>query len=276
MVQRAEHLTEQERQSIQEAATLAQSYPAEQSVTSVYSATYKPGDARRIKNRSESPPLKRGRYNGYIEVQVRRSDTLESLATKHIGDPNAWYDIAVVNDLHPPFLSSGARLPNTKAVGDTIVIPVAKPATPVGVATTGNAVAGKAQLSALFGRDIKLTRLANGKYGWAADTGHGSTDVQTIEGVPNLIQGLESRMRTEQGTNPQFPALGLPVLAGEKGGIEQWLEAKFALEAQVLRDPRIESITNMDFSVAGDTVTVHLGAKTISADTSRTIPLQVE
>lgn len=274
-VQSSLRLTDEQIDSIDQAVASADGAGGEMSAADVFDAPYKPGDAIRKDFSPQIPTVFRKQFSGYKEVYVVRGDSIETLAIKHTGNPDMWRAIALINGLRPPYISQDVRLPGTKRVGDKILIPITKPLAGVGVASLGNAAAGASQIEALMGRDIKLVRLDNKHYGWAVDQAHGSTDIQTVYGTPNLIQGLETRMRTEQRTNPQFPGDGLPRMVGEKTDEQLWASARFAFEHQVLADPRIDRILSIRFSIAGDYLQADIDAQPVGYDTNRVIPLQV-
>jgi hypothetical protein len=274
-VQRNANLTVDERAAIQTAADVATAAPAAQKMSDVFNNPYRPGDAKRIKTSDPEPAVKRGKYTGFFEVYVARGDSIETLAWKHMGDPDGWRDIAMINNLRPPFITQDARIPNTKKIGDPITIPLAKQTQPSPVVSTGASNVGASQAEEFMGTDIRLIQLSNGKYGWAVDTAHGSTDIQTISGVPNLVQGVGTRFRTEQGTNPQFPTVGMPNMVGEKSQYQLWLEARFALEGQILDDPRIDRVISIQFEVVNDVLEMNVSAQPVGYNTSRVLPVQV-
>jgi hypothetical protein len=124
-----------------------------------------------------------------------------------------------------------------------------------------------------MGEDLRAKLLTNGKWGWVIDTAHGSVDLQKISGIPNLVQGLTTRLRTEEYTNLNFPGLGLPELVGAKAWGDAWREARFFLHQEVMADPRIDSIIGMTYSVDNQRVSIELDAVPVGYDTSRIMPL---
>jgi hypothetical protein len=273
------NLSSSQLEAIQNAAETASGAPGAQTASSVFSAPYKPGDAKRILNKDQSPLIKSGKYTGYREVIVSRADTIESLAMKHMGDPTRWVDIAIVNDLKAPYISKSARIPYTKCVGDPILIPIMASSSGVPNQYTGSGKPGASQIESALGVDIRLKKLPSGQYGWYCDVAGGSVDVQLIRGTNNLVQGLGTRLRTEQRTNPQFPGMGLPRLVGEnpeaEGKGSLYFAARWSLEQQLEKDPRIERIISVKVSTEIDVVTVEIDAQPIGYDASRVFPVQV-
>jgi len=264
-----------EREAIQDVATRAENAPASQSMGGVFNSPYLPGDQARLSIADPDPALVPHKYAGFFEITIARGDSIEALAYRHLGDADRWREIVAINALRPPYISQGARIPGTVRIGDPLSIPLLKDAQAAGVVSTGDPAVGASQAEAFMGRDIKTVRLENGKYGWACDTAHGSTDVQTIYGLKNLIQGIETRFRTEQRTNPQFPADGMPPMVGEKGTIQLWTEVRFALDQQIMADPRIERVLSVEFEMLADTVTINIGAQPVGYSTARSLPVQL-
>lgn len=232
-------------------------------------------DEDRISIGDEKPNLRTGLWNGFKEVDVTHGDTIFSLAIKYMGAGTYWRDIATINHLKPPYISSGARIPNTLAVGDKIMIPIAKTVIPSRVQFTGDRTAGSSQAASMFGRDIRLELLPTGNYGWLVDVAHGSTDVLQVIGVSNLVQGLESRMRNERRHDLCFPGVGLARMVGNKSVGETWMEARIGIQQQLLADPRIQYVSGMRFTATDDALTIDVDARPVGFDTNRAIPLVV-
>jgi hypothetical protein len=262
------------------AASGAQDAGGMQSAAGVFAkGGYLPGDEDRAAAEDVQPTLAAGEYTGFFETMVKKGDTIQSLAQQHLGDPGLWLAIAVINNLKSPFLSGGSvRKFGTMAVGDPIAIPTNTPSGAINNAATGNASAGGSQIDAAMGVDLRVVKLPNGKYGWGEDSTHGGTggeDVQAISGVNNLVQALEARMRREQGEDPHFPNCGLPRLVGNDAIGQTFREARFAMEVQLLQDPRIEAVERLEFDLAGDVLEISADARIVGLDSSRTIPVSV-
>jgi hypothetical protein len=235
-----------------------------------------PGDSKRAEVEDIQPTVTAGQYTGFYETTVKKGDTIQSIAAAHLGDPSQWKALAMVNRLKSPFIAGGSvRKARTLAVGDPIAIPTTTPSGAVNSLTGGNASAGGSQISVALGVDIRTVKLANGKYGWAEDTPHGSTDVQVSSGINNLVQGLEARMRREQGQDPHFPNCGLPRLVGNDAVGQSFREARFAMEVQLLQDPRIEAVERLEFDLDRDSLVISADARVVGLDSSRTIPVTV-
>jgi hypothetical protein len=274
-VQRFGNMTDQEKAAASALKTKADSAGGAMPIQEAMGQNVKVGDEARIDIGDDKPGLRRGQWNGFREVDVTHGDTIFSLAIKHMGSATFWRDIVECNHLKPPYIATGARLPHTKAVGDTIVIPISKPVQPARVVATGDRADGASQAANLYGTDFRLTLLPNGHYGWLTDIAHGSEDVLTVSKVDNLIQGLENRCRNEQGEDLCFPRVGLPRVVGNNSIGETWMEARIGLHQQILADPRIEHISGMKFSVTDDVLTIDINARPVGYNTDRPIPLTI-
>ena len=61
---------------------------------------------------ANNPNINIGQYASGKLVKINYGESLESLATRYLGDPNAWIDIAIANGLKPPYIDEvGTRIP---------------------------------------------------------------------------------------------------------------------------------------------------------------------
>lgn len=61
---------------------------------------------------ANNPDVNIGQYKSGKLVKINYGESLESLATRYLGDPNAWIDIAIANGLKPPYIDEvGTRIP---------------------------------------------------------------------------------------------------------------------------------------------------------------------
>lgn len=272
-IQKHANLTDTEKTSIATMSAKATTSGGRMTTQQTFGGPWTPGDAMRSEGADPSPSLTPGRYTGYQEARISGADTLESLATRYLKDPARWRDIAVINDLRPPYVAYGARLPHTVIVGDTVLIPIAKPTQPGAILSRGNTAGGSSQIEAAMGRDVRLVDLGHHRYGWVIDEAHGSVDLQYVEGIPNLVQGLGTRLRTERGTNANFPTLGVPRLEGKKAFAQLWMEARYAVHQTILEDPRIATIRGIQIEIQNQVVVLNIDAQPVGFDTSRPIPV---
>lgn len=61
---------------------------------------------------ANNPDINIGQYKSGKLVKLNYGESLESLATRFLGDPNRWIDIAIANGLKPPYIDEvGQRIP---------------------------------------------------------------------------------------------------------------------------------------------------------------------
>lgn len=61
---------------------------------------------------ANNPDINIGQYKSGRLVKINYGESLESLATRQLGDPNKWLDIAIANGLKPPYIDEvGVRIP---------------------------------------------------------------------------------------------------------------------------------------------------------------------
>ena len=61
---------------------------------------------------ANNPDINIGQYKSGKLVKINYGESLESLATRYLGDPNKWLDIAIANGLKPPYIDEvGIRIP---------------------------------------------------------------------------------------------------------------------------------------------------------------------
>jgi hypothetical protein len=243
------------------------------SVSKAFGGGVRPGDVERgqadpIEAESRFQP---NRYQGYREVVVAQGDSIQSLAAKHMGDPNEWPVIAVANALKAPYVTNGVRLPGTVAPGDRVVVPIQEALSNPDTFTTGNPEQGGSQAEALLGVDFERERLANGQFGWSIDVAGGSTDVFKARGVPNLEQAIDGRLRTTQGENILYPRFGLPRLVGNRAFGDDIVNERYLVRRQLLDDPRIERIVSLRFFTEEDRLEIEADVQPVGFTSVRTI-----
>ncbi|MCU0913031.1 MAG: hypothetical protein MUC88_00535 [Planctomycetes bacterium] len=221
----------------------------------------KPGDLKRQALPLPGDRFDPRRYTGFAERVVGQGDTLQSLAARYLGDARRWPELAMINDLKPPYITANANIPGTLKVGAPIMIPVTTANATSMVLSTGAVPLGDSQAEEHLGRELLLVKIGKGQYGWKVDAAHGSTDAEKISGFNNLAQALSTRLRTTRGENILYPGVGLPRLVGAL----QWKDTKadtaFEVRQQLIADPRVDQLVNYRLSVVNDEVELEATVK---------------
>jgi hypothetical protein len=242
------------------------------SIQQTFGEAVKPGDKARAQiNMPHAQARFKTAYTGFEERIIGHGDTLQSLAAKYMGNARDWPLIAAANQLSSPYITNGAKIPNTVQVGQRITIPVARLNRRSDVLTTGERITGNSQMEAHLGRDIELRKLQNGQYGWAIDVAGGSVDIHYVQGMGNLEQALAARLRTEKGTNILYPNIGLPRLVGTKAFNEQLAENQYEARLQLLADTRVASVASFRFDTEEDVITIEAEIVPIGETAARAI-----
>jgi hypothetical protein len=261
---------EDERDELEDAATATGAADGSMTAANLYSQKFLPGDAQRARLGASSSRL-RGDYTGFAEKPVGQGDTIAGIAARELGDATKWTDLVLINNLSPPYITSGPKLPGTLQPGSRIIIPVTKPTVPAQVLSTGDPTIGASQADAHLGVDFELVQISKGQWGWKVDASHGATDGTRTSGIGNLSQGLGSRLRTERGTNIIYPNLGPDRLVGTNQLENPATQVQLRMRQEILADPRVDRLVSADFSVEDDAVNVTIKAQPVGATTPRTI-----
>ena len=195
------------------------------------------------------------KWVGWRPYIVAAGDTLRNIASRIVGDPSKWYEIALMNSLKAPYISLSG-LPGTVAIGDTIMIP----ATVNAKKTTTSSAPDDTTALGLYGRDIRLFETAGSRAGRTQvdiriDPKTGK-DVARIEGVPNLVQACQLKLWTEQGTHMLDPSYGTPLVVGYPNTAATVVALRSAVRAGLSRDSRIDKVLSMIVVAEDDTVDV--------------------
>jgi hypothetical protein len=185
---------------------------------------------------------------GVERVRVDRTDTIDSIAAAAGTGPET---IIVINDLRPPYISSGGG-PGVVVPGDTILVPVRAGA---GSSTqTGDEYLSPED--ALYGVDLKLDDEVLAKEGkFDIKVANNLFDAELSRGINNVVQGTQITILTEQGTTVFLTDVGIRRNVGTKGTIQHVLLASIILREAILVDPRISGIQSSRVVLDGDVLT---------------------
>lgn len=249
-----------------EARSAAATKPAPTSLTEVrkLGTAMTQGDLKIMDGSSNMPVRPIPKYKSGKRVAIEQGDTLANLAARYLGDARRWQELAIVNGLKPPFLNSQASmslvqadevaLPGVLGLGGKIVIPTTAKGPRQLPTPTVLAVKPWEPLEIhLLGRDIMIegiteeTRLGKPLYDIPIDVEGGSVDVKLVAGIPNLIQGLMTRLGTEKGSDTLYRRMGVDRILGTKQAPVDLEASRFRLSQALLQDPRLASVRRLSF-----------------------------
>lgn len=180
---------------------------------------------------------------GYRVIATRAGgDSLQQVAARELGDAARWVDLAALNNLVPPYLTTDLAgvAPGVLFCGEQLKVPSAAPGQSSGV-SVGNEV---------LGTDLVLV---NGAF-----TPTASGDLATVSGGDNLTQAISHRLATHMGELVFYPTYGCEIftLLGEAATPSNaQLAAAFADRA-ILGDSRVARTQDLQASLVGDQVSV--------------------
>jgi hypothetical protein len=162
---------------------------------------------------------------------VQPGETIVGLAARLLGDPAAWRDLAVLNNLRAPYVSDVPG-PGVLSPHEVILYPTSDVA-------AGGVASGvqSSELEALtYGRDLTA---AGGDLVWS-----GAGPIFLV-GLDNLEAALLRRLRHALGSHPFHPLTWGSLLKGQLGTVAD--EARLTLiqsDARrcLLADPRVSSV----------------------------------
>lgn len=219
-------------------------------------------------------------FSSAEERIVSEGDTLQSLAALYLGSASRWRQIAVLNDLAPPFISTQG-LPGTLRTGDKILVPsVARPPDAQPLAAILGVSPSAPLAERLLGTDFLLSPVAGSLgaplFDFVVDVAGGSIDAKFVSGIPNLAQAIRTRVTTEQGTDVLYTQLGYKRLVGVGVPVVDSELGQFRLSEAVVADPRIESIRGVELLPSNaDSVEVEIDAAVLGFHARVTIQTRV-
>ena len=190
------------------------------------------------------------KYTSATERVIEQGDTLPNLAARYLGDARKWKFLAIFNDLEPPYISEQG-LTATVKVGDTILIPnFETPSRERDTAVTLAVLPEQPGPEHLLGIDLRVDEVgsrARGTYDLVVDVENGSTDFKYVRGVPNLQQGIRSRLITDKGSDILYTRIGLSRVVGLGFTAVDLENAQIRVVEAVRGDPRIAAVRSLTF-----------------------------
>lgn len=106
----------------------------------------------------------------------------------------------------------------------------------------------------LYGADLLLDpdSVSEGQFDIGIRRYDDNLDAAVVTGVPNVVQGTQITISTEQGATAYVPDIGIRRTAGGKNTLQNLLVTSVRLREAILSDPRITGIQSMRVVIDGD------------------------
>jgi hypothetical protein len=168
--------------------------------------------------------------------RLRAGETLREIARRALGSVERWSELAELNGWRDAMRGPSGRLARA---GDLVLIP------------------------APFGGAVDLQRGAD-PYGvdFALDKQNDlvlTDDLTLLNGPPLVEQALYQRLITEAGASPILARYGLPQGIGRTMSLESAGLYSAHTRAQILRDPRVSSVSFVEWADTGDALDCSIG-----------------
>jgi hypothetical protein len=203
------------------------------------------------------------------EVRIQKGESLRSIAKRLLGDEAYWKQLAILNNLKAPYISS-SRSSGVLAYGDSILIPKAMDDMEAqgGTSTQKNtdaSVEAQSDIMKQFGRDLRLVSSGEDMLGDLDTNQRG--DLSMIDSVENVYQAVMIKFSTEQGELATHPTFGAKFPIGSKFPTLSKLQ-EFSINSQMTlrQDPRVQEIDEFSIGVLADKINVEAKIKLRNAD----------
>ncbi len=189
-------------------------------------------------------------YDGLASYTVKGDETLQSIALEALGDSSLWVYIAEINNI-------GGN--DEISSGDQIYIPRASASDEED--TRDSFIITEDTNRDPYGADIRLDE--DGNLVVSA-----SNDVSIITGLENIMQAVDMRLATIQGSLIKQTAFGILAGAGLAGTALTLSYLRMSIRSSLLEDPRIAEIKNLRISWASDVIQASMDISVIGYDES--------
>jgi hypothetical protein len=208
-------------------------------------------------------------------------NTIHEAAKELLGNSTRWRELAMLNGLAYPYISR-AGVPGTIKPGDTLLIPSDQPPRrDRGPLAILGVPPDAPKEERFWGTDFKLKPLEDTnpqvgpRGGYDLEANGSGNDFLLVKGEDNLVQGITTRVITEQGSSALYSDLGVPAAIGS---VQPFLEeeaAKTSFQRAVLVDPRISSVTNVRLLARSspDTLQIEMDAVALLLEDKTTVPV---
>lgn len=199
-------------------------------------------------------------------VLIDGKDTIQTLAARELGDPDKFREIALLNNLKPPYISSDGGV-GVLRPGDKILIPQLTPTTSRGGVVENveyNISKFLTQSEKNLGVDLRIDEnndLVFANFG----------DFDLYAGVDNIAQAILVRLGLEPGSLKRHPELGVGLEIGRK--VKNLGTIRNRIVSTLVQDSRIDSVPFLDLQQEGNTTLINMIVKI--RDLAEPVPLEI-
>jgi len=196
-------------------------------------------------------------FSGLNVYTIKGNDTLPSIALNELGNSDLWPYIANVN----PGITNSSDLVS----GETLFIPVK---------TSSTLSSNKEQF--IFSEDV--TRDPYGSDIQIDETGNLmfiGGEAATISGIENVKQAINMQLNTEVGSMIKQAGFGMVAQAGFAGTSMALSYIKMAVQSSIMKDPRVEAVSNIVVNLESDSVFLSMDIKLVGSETSLSVPITI-
>lgn len=203
------------------------------------------------------------------QVDIGEDDNIQTIATKHLGDPDKFKDIVLLNNLKPPYVSASGGNGVLKP-GDTILIPQYTANGKTGIAKNKeyNITSDLQESEKNLGVDIRLDD--NGDLAIA-----NTKDLDLIAGMDNMSQATTLKFAYQKGSLKRHPQIGTSLEIGRKSNL-QMSQLKDEIVGSFSADSRISSIPFITLKQEGNTIYINMLIKLKGASQPVPLPLVIQ
>ena len=212
------------------------------------------------------PLINQGPYT-IKSADVYPNDTIHSLAHRLLGDASKFPIIAAVNSLQSPYISKRGGI-GVLRPGDKVMYPV-----PGADPTSRYSSNGKTPEEAAYKTDLKVAMNANGKLDLVKSA---TGSLTKVTGVDNVVQAITMKFHVTHGGLHRHPKYGSAAEIGSKATASNLAGIRLDTEQTLASDPRVESISQLNFLTRGDVLFVNAKINIVKASNvlNVTVPLR--
>lgn len=205
--------------------------------------------------------------NSVRAVGIGGGDDLQTIALRELGDPDRFRDIAILNNLKPPYIDAAGG-PGVLKPGDQILIPQSNQSVDGSVKNKEyNITKGMSEAEKSLGVDIRLNEdgdfvISNIK------------DLDLVAGVENMVQACAMKLALEKGSLKRHRGLGVGLLIGRKSS-NSIKEIRDDVIATFSADSRVDQIPYVDVRQEGGTLFLNMLVKLKDVEQPVPIPIRL-